>query len=156
LAGLPRILALSKADLVDRDTAERARAEWQEHVGPDAPVILTSAATGEGLDALARELFHRLPPAPPAERDGAAVAEFRVFRPGAARDFTVERIGDGEFRVAGESVDRLIARHDISNPDALEYVEQRLESLGVRRALEAAGFEPGDDVEIGGVVFELE
>ena len=24
------------------------------------------------------------------------------------------------------------------------------------RALEAAGFEPGDDVEIGGVVFELD
>jgi GTPase len=26
----------------------------------------------------------------------------------------------------------------------------------VIRALEAAGFEPGDDVEIGGVVFELD
>jgi GTPase len=26
----------------------------------------------------------------------------------------------------------------------------------VVRALEAAGFEPGDDVEIGGVVFELD
>jgi GTPase len=120
-------------------------------------VIVTSAATGEGLDDLTKELLRRLPhdarrPTP----DAPAVAEFRVFRPGAARDFTVERLGDGEFRVAGESVDRLISRHDISNPDALEYVEQRLESLGVRRALEAAGFAPGDDVEIGGVVFELE
>jgi GTP-binding protein len=28
--------------------------------------------------------------------------------------------------------------------------------MGVVRALEAAGFEPGDDVEIGGVVFELD
>ncbi len=28
--------------------------------------------------------------------------------------------------------------------------------MGVIRALEAAGFEPGDDVEIGGTVFELD
>jgi GTP-binding protein len=123
-------------------------------------VVLTSSATGEGLDALARELFHRLPPAEPSDGDGSvapeAVAEFRVFRPGTARDYAVERVRSGAFRVTGEGVDRLIARHDISNPDALEFIERRLESLGVRRALEAAGFEPGDDVEIGGVVFELE
>jgi GTP-binding protein len=155
LAALPRILALSKADLVDADTAERARAGWRERVGPDVSVILTSAATGEGLEDLSKELLRRLPP--DARRPTPdAPASFRVFRPGRARDFTVERIAEGEFRVLGESIDRLIARHDISNPDALDYVEQRLESLGVRRALEAAGFEPGDDVEIGGVVFELE
>ena len=28
--------------------------------------------------------------------------------------------------------------------------------MGVIAALEAAGFEPGDDVEIGGMVFELD
>jgi GTP-binding protein len=28
--------------------------------------------------------------------------------------------------------------------------------MGVIAALEAEGFEPGDDVEIGGVVFELD
>jgi GTPase len=35
-------------------------------------------------------------------------------------------------------------------------VEDRLRSMGVIRALESAGFEPGDDVEIGGMVFELD
>jgi GTP-binding protein len=28
--------------------------------------------------------------------------------------------------------------------------------MGVLAALDAAGFEPGDDVEIGGLVFELD
>jgi GTP-binding protein len=28
--------------------------------------------------------------------------------------------------------------------------------MGVIRALEAAGFQPGDDVEIAGIVFELD
>jgi GTPase len=155
LATLPRILALSKADLVAPDEAEAARRAWQERLG-DVPVLVTSAATGQGLEDLARELVRRVPPQP--ETPAEAPAAFRVFRPAAGRprDFAVKRTGAHAFRVSGEGVDRLIARHDIENPDALAYLEQRLESLGVRRALEAAGFSPGDDVEIGGVVFELE
>jgi len=39
--------------------------------------------------------------------------------------------------------------------EALAHVEGRLRRMGVISALEAAGFEPGDDVEIAGVVFEL-
>jgi len=152
LAGLPRILALSKADLVPAGEADQAREAWEDRVG-DA-VILTSSVTGEGLDAVATELVRRLPPKEDVEAE--APVAYKVFRPGTGRDFDVRRMGDGAFRVTGEGIDRLIARHDIGNPDALEYLEQRLESLGVRRALEAAGFEPGDDVEIGGVVFELE
>jgi GTPase len=157
LAALPRILALSKADLVGAADGPRAVQRWRERVGHAVPVLLTSAATGQGLDPFARELFRRLPPAPPP--DGApteAVAAYRVFRPGADRGFAVQRTGERAFRVTGEGVDRLIARHDVDNPEALDYLEQRLDALGVRRALEAEGFQPGDDVEIGGVVFELE
>jgi len=152
LAGLPRILALSKADLVPPEEAEAARAHWTEGLG--TTVLVTSAATGAGLDGLATELMRQVPPR--AEVEAEAPVAYRVFRPGTGRDFDVQRRADGVFRVIGEGIDRLVARHDIDNPDALEYLEQRLETLGVRRALEAAGFEPGDDVEIGGVVFELE
>ena len=51
---------------------------------------------------------------------------------------------------------RLIARHDLDNDEALAHVEHRLRRMGVITALEAKGFEPGDDVELGGVVFELD
>jgi GTP-binding protein len=57
--------------------------------------------------------------------------------------------------VRGQRPERLIARHDVSNDEAMRYVEERLRTLGVIKALEAAGFEPGDDVEIAGIVFEL-
>ena len=79
-----------------------------------------------------------------------------MYRPGAGDAFRVERVGDGAFRVRGERVERLIARHDVDNEEALRYVEERLRALGVIKALAAAGFEPGDDVEIGGIVFELD
>ena len=55
-----------------------------------------------------------------------------------------------------EPVERLLSRHDLDNDEALAHVEHRLRRMGVLRALDAAGFTPGDDVEIAGVVFELD
>jgi GTP-binding protein len=159
LAALPRVLALSKADLVAPEQAEAAASEWRARIGDDTPVLVTSSATRQGLDALARELLRRVPAAEPVEQEAAGedeVAEFKVFRPAAGRAFEVERLGAGEFRVTGEAVDRLIARHDMENDEALAHVEHRLRRMGVIAALEARGFEPGDDVELGGIVFELD
>lgn len=68
----------------------------------------------------------------------------------------MERIGPGAFRVSGEGLERLVARHDPDNEDAMRYVEERLGRMGVIKALRSAGFESGDDVEIGGTVFELD
>ena len=159
LAALPRLLALSKADLVAPEQAEATAARWRERMGEDVPVMITSSATRRGLDVLARELLRRVPPGEPVEQEAAGedeVAEFKVFRPAAGRAFDVERRGDGGFRVTGDAVDRLIARHDMENDEALAHVEHRLRRMGVIAALEAHGFEPGDDVELGGIVFELD
>jgi GTP-binding protein len=158
LAGLPRVLALSKADLVPPETAEAAREEWQRRMGPDVPVLVTSSATGQGVDALKKELLGRVPIEEPVEGEALGeddVAEFKVFRPAATRAFSVERTGESEWRVTGESVDRLIARHDLDNDEALAHIEHRLQRMGVIAELERQGFEVGHDVEIGGVVFDL-
>ena len=160
LAALPRILALSKADLVPPATAEAAVAEWRGRLGEGVPVLLTSSATGSGLDELRRALLQAVPvedstDAPPvvAEDD---VAEYRVFRPAASREFHVEKTGAGSYRVTGPAVERLIARYDVGNEEAMAHVERRLAKMGVTAALGQAGFEPGDDVEIGTVVFEFD
>ena len=155
LAELPRILCLSKADLVPEDEVRAAVEDWSARL--DTEVIATSAATGQGLDELAARIFARVPAEEPsAEAAAETAATHRVFRPGRGDAFRIERTASGAFRVAGEGIERLIARHDLDNDDALRYVEERLRTLGVIKALEAEGFEPGDDVEIGGVVFELD
>jgi GTP-binding protein len=160
LAALPRVLALSKADLVPADEAAAAAARWRERLGEGVPVIVTSSATRQGLDELAAELLHRVPLEAPRTGEPLAaeeeLAEHRTFRPAAARGWHVDRAPDGTFRVTGEPVERLLARHDLENDEALAHVEHRLRRMGVVRALEAAGFEPGDDVEIAGVIFELD
>jgi GTPase len=60
LAGLPRMLALSKADLLTAERARQAVAEWQRRLGAEVPVIATSSATGAGLGELASELLRRV------------------------------------------------------------------------------------------------
>ncbi|MET0616077.1 MAG: GTPase ObgE [Thermoleophilaceae bacterium] len=155
LARLPRLMALSKADLVPPEDAQAAVERWRERLGIE--VFATSAATGEGLRELADAIFrHVAPEEHTGEREAETPAAHRVYRPGRGESYSVERTGPGAFRVEGERIERLIARHDVDNDEALRYVEERLRALGVIRALESAGFEPGDDVEIGGVVFELD
>jgi GTP-binding protein len=156
LERLPRILCLSKADLVPPEEAEAARAEWSERLGLET--VVTSSVTGQGLDDLVEAIFRGVPeePAPVVEGLEEAQPEHRVYRPGGDEGFKVQRLGDGTFRVSGGRVERLIARHDMHNDDAQRYVEDRLRSMGVIRALASAGFEPGDDVEIAGMVFELD
>src|SRR4051812_18613656 len=156
LASLPRLLALSKADLVPPEVAETAAAEWRDRVA--FPVLITSSATQSGLTDLRAALLERVPVAPP-EPEGAGeddVAEFAVFRPTASREFNITRGPDGTWIVHGESVERLFMRWDLDNEEAQAHVERRLQRMGVIAALERAGFEPGDDVEIGGTVFELD
>jgi GTP-binding protein len=84
------------------------------------------------------------------------LAEHRVFRPAADRAYSVKKTGERSFRVSGAGIERLIARYDLANDEALAHLERRLRGIGVIRALEAEGFEPGDEVEIAGVEFELD
>lgn len=179
LAELPRVLVLSKADLVDPDVAERVadawrarlhgepaeREAWEDEPAPATPVLVTSSATHAGLDELAALLLRTVPPRTEADEAAPALAglaptealaEHRTYRPAAERGTVVTRTGPEAFRVRGEAVERLLRRHDPDNEDAMAYVEERLRRTGVIAALRDAGLQPGDDVEIAGIVFELD
>ena len=160
LASLPRILALSKADLVTHEAARAAGERWRARLGEGTPVVVTSSATGAGLDTLAAELAKRVPvqAEPPLQPVDAheELPEHRTFRPGRRAGFAVSRAGERRFRVTGPQVERIVARYDLDNHEALAHLEGRLRRIGVIEALEAAGFAPGDDVEIAGTVFDLD
>ena len=154
---LPEIIALSKIDLLPQEDAKRLVSEWRETHGSSALQVLgVSTATGAGLDELARTIFAALPAeAAPAPRE-EFMAEHRVYRPGEDEGFEVAQEGDGRFRVSGRGIELLIARHDLENPEALDYLEGRLREIGVIAELERAGFEPGDEVVVGELEFELD
>jgi GTP-binding protein len=172
LARLPRVLALSKADLVAPERVAEAIAQWSARLGPGVAVLATSSATGAGVRQLADELLRCVPPLAPAgsspdsDRDLAVhepiaegepeLAEHMVFRPTAPSSFVVECVSPGSFSVTGSGIERLVARYDVENEDAMAYLEGRLRKIGVLRALEAEGFQAGDELEIAGIAFELD
>jgi GTP-binding protein len=169
LARLPRVLVLSKADLAPPERVAEAVGLWSERLGPEVPVLSSSSATGAGVAELSAELLHRVPSLAPQETgsDGAPLrsaagseevelAEHMVFRPAGPGGYVVEQVGPGAFTVSGRGVERLLARYDIDNEDAMAYLETRLRKIGVIRALEAEGFQAGDDLEIAGIAFELD
>ncbi|HEY3772403.1 MAG TPA: GTPase ObgE [Solirubrobacteraceae bacterium] len=164
LAALPRILALSKADLVSPGDAEAARELWSAELGAEVPVMITSSATHAGLPQLADELIRRVPEAEPGAAALSAagpveqneLVEHRVFRPTPPHRYTVRRAADGVFAVDGDGIERLLARYDLDNEEALAHLERRLKGIGVLRALEAEGFQAGDEVQIAGIAFDLD
>ncbi len=175
LARLPRVLALSKIDLVPPERTREAVAEWRRRLGPDVPVIATSSATRTGVRELGELLLRIVPEIAHAPRGAAAdagiragaagaageqeLAEHMVFRPGArnaGRGFTVQRLGEGAYAVHGRGIERLLGRYDVGNEDALAYFEERLRKIGVLEALAREGFVAGDELQIAGVVFELD
>lgn len=70
LLGVTRgVVALTKADTVDDDLLELARAEAEELL-PDAPVVATSARTGAGIEELRRALAALAPTVAPPDQTG--------------------------------------------------------------------------------------
>jgi GTP-binding protein len=135
----PRLVVGTKADV-----ATGAGAKWDG--------LRVSAVTGTGLDSLVTSLVRVVARARDAKpRRGA----FVVHRP-QADGVRVEREVDGTFVVRGPAAERAVAVNDLTNADALAYVQDRLRRLGVDRALSRAGAREGDHVRIGAMSFQYE
>lgn len=163
LEQLPELLVLSKADLwTEADMADYA-ADWSEALGDTVlDIIPVSAATGTGLPALTEAIIRFVPEEVKAPvmmgTDGIQVdfeSEHLTYRPKGEGGYSVERESDGSFRIHGHGVEVLFDRFDMSNDEALGYLETRLKEMGVMAELKRAGFESGDEIRVGEYEFEL-
>ena len=109
-----------------------------------------SAVTHEGLGPFLGAVSRLVDEARSTEGE---VESFVVHRP-AEEGFSVRRDDDGAFRVVGRLAERVVAMADLTNPEALAYVQDRFRRLGVDRALARAGAGNGDTVRIAGVELE--
>jgi GTP-binding protein len=155
LADRPAVVALNKCDLVtDADVAAVVKALEIAAVTRPVPV---SATSGTGIDALVDGIAGALDDARAAAVGAAGPPpEPLVLRPGADRvnSFTVEREG-ATFRVRGQALERLVAKADLDNEEAVAYIQEVMERAGVSDALRRRGATPGDDVIIGETSFEF-
>ena len=136
LAERPRFVMGTKADV--------AVGHW------DGPRI--SAVTGDGITDLVHRMAVLVEEARASE-PAAFGARFVVHRPTPA-GVVVEREPSGALVVKGREAERAVAVSDLTDAQALAYVQDRLRRLGVDRALVRAGAREGDTVHIGGFTFE--
>ncbi|MCG5219757.1 GTPase ObgE [Streptosporangium sp. KLBMP 9127] len=152
----PRLVVLNKVDVPDaRELADLVRPMLQER---GLRVFTISAASHEGL----RELSFAMGEMVAAARAAAPIEEPTrlVIRPkqlGAA-GFAVRQAGENTYQVTGEKPERWIRQTDFTNDEAVGYLADRLERLGIEDALLKAGATAGAVVVIGsmddGYVFD--
>jgi len=145
----PRLVALNKVDVPDaRDLADIVREDFAER---GLKVYEVSAASREGLRELSfamAEIVARTRAEKPEEEPTRI-----VLRPPAAAggpEFTVKETGEG-WRVRGEKPERWVRQTDFSNDEAVGFLADRLNRLGVEDRLLELGAEEGDTVLIGDV-----
>jgi GTP-binding protein len=155
----PAVVVVNKTDQLDADgsdAAERflAGLDWA------AATVAVSAQTGAGLTDLVRDLADVLEAARSAQAAAEVAAATEqaatVLRPGQERleAFTVTPVDD-YFVVRGVQIERLFAKADLENEDAVAYLQQIVERAGLNDALRRAGATPGDTVVVGEHEFEF-
>ncbi|MCX4667245.1 GTPase ObgE [Streptomyces sp. NBC_01381] len=158
LENRPRIVVLNKIDVPDgQDLAEMVRPDLEAR---GYRVFEVSAVAHKGLKELSYALAEVVGAARAAKPKEEATRI--VIRPKAVDDtgFTVTLGDDGIYRVRGEKPERWVRQTDFNNDEAVGYLADRLNRLGVEEALMKAGARTGDGVAIGpeenAVVFDWE
>ncbi|MFJ9676925.1 GTPase ObgE [Streptomyces sp. NPDC101194] len=154
----PRIVVLNKIDIPDgQDLADMIRPDLEAR---GYQVFEASAVARTGLKELSFALAGVVAEARAAKP--VEVATRIVIRPKAVDDagFTVTKEEDGLYRVRGEKPERWVRQTDFNNDEAVGYLADRLNRLGVEDELMKTGARAGDGVAIGAednaVVFDWE
>ena len=145
LGARPQVLAVNKSDLPE---VQARVAELRENLSPiGGPVHVISAVTGEGIAPLlarVQELVEQI------QKEPSGIPEEPVvLRPG-PREPRISVVKEGDvYVITAPRVERLVGLADLRQFRARLQLRQELAKLGVVRALEEAGVEPGEYVRIG-------
>ncbi|MDQ1425456.1 MAG: GTPase [Acidimicrobiaceae bacterium] len=132
----PRVVVGTKADV--------ATADWDG--------ARLSAVTGVGVGPLLGALRTAVESARASMPERT---EFVILQPEPI-GVRIERVAPNEYRLHGREALRVVALSDVTTPEALAFIDERLHRLGIDRALARAGAQVGDVVHIGEFSFDYE
>ncbi len=136
----PSIVVGSKADVLEAS-------DW----GDDADVEFSiSSVTRTGLQPMQWRLAELVAASRGGEEERTG---FVIHRP-EAEGIEIGRDDDAAYRVHGRAAERAVALSDMTDLLALDVARQRLDKLGVNKALLKAGVLDGDTVRVGDFEFE--
>ncbi len=145
----PRIIALNKMDILPMGDFSDLRQRF-ETLG--IPLYAISAASGQGLEPLLFEIVTKLDEIPEIEDSPVLTLSSEDNMP---EGFTVEALEDGGYLVLGPRLEKVVAMTDLSNMEAVGFLQLRLERIGVINKLREMGASEGDEVTIGDITFSF-
>ena len=145
-----QMIIVNKIDLPEVN--ERVLSLKAQFQAKGSPMHFVSAATGEGMEDLlgaTLEMLDNLPkevlevvesprPVVPSTPEPA----FRVTRQ------------NGDYIVSAPKLERLVPMANLKDSRAIAHLWREIEKMGIAKALEAEGVQPGDTVRLGGVELE--
>uniref|UniRef100_UPI00174BCEFC GTPase ObgE n=1 Tax=Lactobacillus gallinarum TaxID=52242 RepID=UPI00174BCEFC len=127
--------------------------------GNDEPIYEISSVTHQGVQKLMSDTANLVAEVEKerAQEEPKTVEKTKEYKYKAPQknEFTVERVGEHEFVVKGEELERLVQMTNLDHQDGIMRLARRLKRLGVDDALREKGAINGDDVAIGEFVFEF-
>ncbi len=141
----PQLVVVNKIDLpLVGDRLADIRQSFKD-VG--TPVLLISAATGEGVQSLMKETLKLLDKT--GTGSGGKKVRRAVFRPQPRGALASVRKEGDTFVIESHELERMVSRVDMNNPEVYRQMQRQLGSLAVSKAMQKAGAQPGDKVRCG-------
>ncbi|GAA3724437.1 GTPase ObgE [Salinactinospora qingdaonensis] len=147
LSDRPRIAVLNKVDVPEaRELADLVAPMLRER---GMRVLSVSAASREGLRELAFAMGEQVAAARAARPTPEPTRVVLHPRELGETPFHVVALGDNTFRIRGDKPERWVRQTDFSNDEAVGFLADRLNRLGVETELAKAGATEGAEVHIG-------
>ncbi len=141
----PQLVVFTKIDQPE------AQAKWPEVEAAlkarGVQPVAISAATHDGVSKVVQLAFGLVDSLPPEEAPTSEALPLYELPPEEI-PFTVEQVGEGEFRVSGKRIERAAAMTYWDYEEAVQRFQNTLQFLGVFDALRKLGIEEGDIVHI--------
>lgn len=150
LAKRPQIIAANKSDV---GISDQVRQELEEYCkANEVELVYISAASNQNIKQLMRTVWQKLQTLPPMKEYDAEYFEEETAPKDFSFDITKE---DGVFFVTGSWLEKLIGNVNFTDYESLSFFQKMLREKGVIRALEEAGVNEGDTVDIEGYQFDF-
>jgi GTP-binding protein len=145
LARKPQLAVVNKLDVPEvRERMEEIRRSFRD-IG--TPVTFISAATGEGVERLMTDTLKLLEETGTGPAPGGG--HRAVFRPRPKETAVAITKDEHAFIIDSHELNRLVLRVDMNDPEVYRQMQRQMGRLGITRALEKAGIQPGDKVRCG-------
>ena len=147
----PQLIAANKMDAAFDDTYLQAIQAVYEPQG--IKVFPISAVSGQGVEALLREIYNILQTLPKEATEYASEIDINLIKE-EDEPINIYIDEDGVFVVEGKAIDKMLGYTNLETEKGFRFFQNYIEEEGINDELKKLGIQEGDVVRVGYLEFE--